>query len=79
MRAKGFTLIELIIGLAIGGVVAYILINFISVLDGKSTISFGLNGVTEIRCASGYKFVHGADGSVRQVMDEFGKGVRCNN
>jgi prepilin-type N-terminal cleavage/methylation domain-containing protein len=79
MRAKGFTLIELIIGLAIIGIAATMLINFISVLDGKSTISFGLNGVTEIRCVSGYKFIHGADGSVRQVMDEFGKGVRCDN
>ena len=30
------------------------------------------------RCINGYTFVVGADGNARQVLDEFGKGARCN-
>lgn len=34
-------------------------------------------GITETRCIEGYKFVLGSDGNPRQILDEFGKGARC--
>jgi hypothetical protein len=33
--------------------------------------------MTESRCIEGYKFIVGQEGQARQILDEFGKGVRC--
>lgn len=78
MKQRGFTLIELMVTI----VFALVLITFVmNVANGSKeggTISFGINGMTEMRCIDGYKFIVGQEGQARQVMDEFGKGVKCN-
>ena len=75
---KGFTLIELIIVMAIVAILTFILTRYATALHDPSVqISFGINGVTETRCINGYWFVIGEGGQARQVMDEFGKGKRC--
>jgi len=78
MKQRGFTLIELLIVIAI---IAMILISVIANVVGfaqsNSSISVGINGVTESRCIEGYKFIITQD-STRQILDEFGKGVRCS-
>jgi hypothetical protein len=35
--------------------------------------------MTESRCIEGYKFIVGQEGQARQILDELGKGVRCEN
>jgi prepilin-type N-terminal cleavage/methylation domain-containing protein len=73
MKQKGFALIELMI-------VIGIILMVIGAVNGSTqgnTVSWGMNGVTEMRCIDGYKFVVGEHGQARQVMDEFGKGVKC--
>lgn len=79
-KKKGFTLVELIVVIVIIGVIAAVVIPmFIGATTGRgsSGSSFGVNGYVETRCMDGLKFVVGRDGSVRQVMDQFGKGVPC--
>ena len=77
MKQRGFTLIEMMI------VVVFILTLGLMVLGATSgstqgnTISWGVNGMTEMRCIDGYKFTVSGHGSVRQVMDELGHGVKC--
>ena len=75
----GFTLIEMIISIAICGILAAMVVPVI--MGGTSTmnntISYGINGMTEMRCIDGYKFIVGQNGQARQVLDEFGKGAKC--
>ena len=76
---RGFTIIEFLILLAFIGVVAMVVIGALAETKAQgNSLSFGFNGVTETRCIDGFKFVVGADGNARQVLDEFGKGARCN-
>ena len=80
MQTRGFTLIELIIAMAIPIGIGILVIAGISqggLGDTSNRISFGVNGVVETRCVDGYKFMMGHDGSARQIMDEYGHGVRC--
>lgn len=76
MKQNGFTLIEILIVF----VIIIIGLSFISSMSrlGGSGLSFGINGMTESRCIEGYKFVVGEHGQARQILDEAGKGVRCN-
>jgi prepilin-type N-terminal cleavage/methylation domain-containing protein len=76
---RGFTLIELMVVVVIVMIVATMVMNGIGAMNGNSTISFGINGMTEVRCIDGYKFVVGDQGQARQILDEFGKGARCGN
>ena len=76
-KQRGFTLIELMVVFVIIMCVLMMAFGGVSALNGNSNISIGVNGVTESRCIEGYKFVIGEQGQPRQILDEFGKGVRC--
>lgn len=77
-KQRGFTLIELLI---LGAFVAILFTVIFSAASGlsNSTVSFGINGTTEMRCIDGYRFIIGSDGSTRQVMDQLGHGVKCTS
>jgi prepilin-type N-terminal cleavage/methylation domain-containing protein len=75
MKQRGFTLIELMIGIVILAIIGLMAVG--STGDRNSKLSIGINGLTESRCIEGYKFVVGEHGQARQILDEFGKGVRC--
>ena len=79
MQQRGLTLIELMIVIVIFVIVMLISAGFVFGPDANNNITVGINGVTESRCIEGYKFVVGQDGNARQILDEFGKGVRCGN
>ena len=74
---RGFTLIEVMVVLAIIGILGTIVLNAMGAASGNSTISFGVNGMMETRCVEGYKFIVDQNGNTRQILDEFGKGARC--
>ena len=78
MKQRGFTLIELIVGLTIFAIIALMLLPVImGVPISSNSVSWGVNGMTESRCIENYKFIVSQDGNARQILDEFGKGVRC--
>lgn len=79
MKQKGFTLIELMIVFVMIMIVSSITLSIIGASSSDSNISIGINGLTEARCIEGYKFVINQDGRMNQILDEFGKGVRCSN
>jgi prepilin-type N-terminal cleavage/methylation domain-containing protein len=85
---KGFTLIELLVVVvfAIAGITMLTVIGFtvhaLLTNNSENTISAGINGIAESRCINGYRFVivsAGANTTTRQIMDEFGHGVRCEH
>lgn len=79
MKQRGFTLIEAAVVICIIMILAAVAV---PVFNGKMStegITYGVHGVTESRCIEGYKFVIGSDGNARQILDEFGKGVRCGD
>lgn len=77
MYQRGFTLIELMVAIVIVLVITMIGFGTITGTTQGNSISWGVNGMTESRCIEGYKFIVGQDGSARQILDEFGKGARC--
>jgi prepilin-type N-terminal cleavage/methylation domain-containing protein len=77
MKQKGFTLIEMMIVIVFILTLGLMVMGAVSGSTQGNTISWGVNGMTEMRCIDGYKFVVGDRGQARQVMDEFGKGVKC--
>lgn len=77
VKAKGFTLIELMISMVFSLVVAVIVVAAFNGYFQPNAMSFGLNGMTETRCIRGYEFVVGANGSTQQVLNAQGGGVQC--
>lgn len=76
MKQRGFTLIEMMVAVTICSILFLLVVG---ATGGQGNLSFGINGLTESRCIEGYKFVIGEHGQARQILDEFGKGVRCEN
>lgn len=73
---KGFTLIELMIVIAMIGMVAALLV---PVMSGKgSSLSWGVNGLAEERCIAGYAHVVGERGQARQILSARGTGIPCD-
>ena len=79
MKQRGFTLIELMIVIVMIGIVGVTIMNIVMGTAVTSSISWGVNGMTEGRCIEGYKFIVSERGQARQILDEFGKGVKCEN
>ena len=80
-NVKGFTLIEIIILVVIVAILFTVFIGIVSTDNTnpkKSTISYGVNGLTEVRCIDNYKFILSSNGDTRQVMDSLGRGVKCD-
>ena len=76
---KGFTLIEMMIAIGMVMILGAAVAGAVFGTSAQNTISYGVNGMTEIRCIDGYRFVIDQHGQARQVLDEFGKGSRCEN
>jgi prepilin-type N-terminal cleavage/methylation domain-containing protein len=74
---NGFTLIELMIVIAIVGILFAIFLSGTSFVAPGTTLSFGTNGAVETRCINDFSFVVGADGGARQIVDSAGNGVHC--
>jgi len=83
MKQRGFTLIELMIVIVMIVIIGMVIMGFVgagtSAMSGHSNITWGINGMTESRCIEGYKFIVGQEGQARQILDELGKGVKCEN
>lgn len=77
MKQKGFTLIEVMIVIAIIAILFAVALPAIFGTKQTTNVSFGINGAIEERCISGYMFIIGHDGRSTQVLNEFGKGVPC--
>ncbi len=79
MKQRGFTLIELMVVFVV--ITIFIMIAIPAITGSRSlnggNVTWGINGMTESRCIEGYKFIVGQEGQARQILDEFGKGVRC--
>ncbi len=77
MKQRGFTLIEMVFAIAFVAVFVIMITGVVNGAKQGNTISWGINGMTEMRCIDGYKFTVSQEGNVLQVMDEFGKGLKC--
>ncbi len=76
-KQKGFTLIEMMVVVVIVLILGMMAVGAVNGSTSNNTVSWGVNGMTEMRCIDNYKFIISQQGHTRQVMDEFGKGVKC--
>lgn len=76
-KQKGFTLIELMVAIVFLMCFVVLIVGAGVSANGNSNISIGINGMMETRCVEGYKFIVDQNGNTRQILDEFGKGARC--
>ena len=80
MKQRGVTLIEMMVVFVIITVIGLIVAPIIfGTSNNTGNVSWGVNGMTESRCIENYKFIVSQDGNARQILDEFGKGVKCEN
>ena len=79
MKQRGFTLIEAMTVAAVLAIVLSLIAGVAGTVSGNNSVSYGVNGMTESRCIENYKFIIDQKGNSRQILDEFGKGVRCGN
>jgi prepilin-type N-terminal cleavage/methylation domain-containing protein len=79
IKQRGFTLIEFFIALTFIAVLGTIVMGAVGAAKGDGSVSMGINGLMETRCVEGYRFVVDQQGNARQILDEFGKGARCEN
>ncbi len=77
MKQRGFTLIEMMVAVVIGLTVLLMIVGAVGGVSSGNNISWGVNGMMETRCVEGYKFIVDQNGNTRQILDEFGKGARC--
>lgn len=77
MNKQGFSLIELMVAIVFIFIIAMILLGTISGTTNKN-VSIGINGISETRCIDGYKFIIGHGGQARQILNEQGGGIHCN-
>jgi prepilin-type N-terminal cleavage/methylation domain-containing protein len=78
MKQRGFTLIEIMVAIVFVTILIMIAIPaIVGAPMSNGNVSWGVNGMTESRCIEGYRFVLDQKGNARQILDEFGKGVRC--
>ena len=82
LNAKGFTLIEFMIVVAILAIIAAIAIPALLGKSPDSNISYGFNGTVETRCIEGTKYMitntYGSrGGGIVQVLGADGKPVKC--
>lgn len=75
MKQTGFTLINLMVGIVFVMAIVFMLMGGF----GNSNISIGMNGLLESRCIDGYRVIVDQEGRPRQLLDELGKGVKCEN
>lgn len=75
---KGFTLIELMVAVAILGIIAMLVFGAASGGLNMGGVTMTPTGMVSEQCLGGYKFIVDANGNARQILDEFGKGVKCN-
>ena len=79
INQSGFSLVELAIAITFIAIAGIMIFNIGSSFFGnnKSNISIGINGLSEVRCIDGFKFVVGSHGQSRQMVNENGGGIRC--
>ena len=75
---NGRSLIEYAVIFIFASVGCITVFNIYVAITSSSSLSWGINGVMEMRCVNGMQFTVDQSGNARQVIDEFGKGLRCN-